>query len=229
MKNILTLVICLSSLFSFSQVKLGMHASYSIAPSNATNPALGVPYGSNITLTCFIKNTGNLSYSGPVSIYKRVDSLGPVGTVVFYDSIHVNNFMPGDTLAVFMHDTVTAASYKQAGNGNTIVVWPYVSGGQTTDSLFAGPVYVTGDVGIKELEEGALSVFPNPASRTLTIKPKPGIIYETISIYDVQAKKVAELKFTEEIDISHLSAGTYWINVSARNGNRFKARFVKTE
>jgi hypothetical protein len=229
MKNILTLVICLSGLFSFSQVKLGMHALYSIAPANATSPSVGVPYGSSITLTCFIQNTGNVNYSGPVSIYKRVDSLGPTGPVVFYDSIHVNNFLPGDTLTVLVHDTVLPALYRQAGNGNTIVVWPYVSGGQTTDSLFAGPVYVTGDVGIREIEEEYLSVFPNPASHTLNIKPKPGISYEKISIYDVQSKKIAELNFTEEVDVSRLAPGTYWISVSTRNGGRFKARFMKTE
>jgi hypothetical protein len=229
MKNILILIICLSSLFSFSQVKLGMNVSYSITPAAATNPATGVPYGSNITLTCFIKNTGTVSYAGPISIYKRIDTVGATGIVTFYDSLQVNNFMPNDSVAFTIHDSITPPFYKQDGNGNTIVVWPYVAGGQTTDSLFAGPVYVTGTAGIKELEEGYLSVFPNPASHTLMIKPKPGVLYETISIYDVQAKKVAEIKFSEEIDISHLAAGTYWINVSTRNGQRFKAKFAKTE
>lgn len=229
MKNILILIICLSSLFSLSQVQLGMHGSYSITPAAATSPSTGVPYGSMITLTCFIQNKGTVSYTGPVSIYKRVDTLGFAGTVVYYDSVHVNNFMPGDTFAVTLQDSIQPGVYRQAGNGNTIVVWPYIQGGQTTDSLLAGPVYVPGAVGIKELEEESLSVFPNPTKHTLNIKPKPGISYDKISIYDVQAKKVLELNFTEEVDVSTLSPGTYWISVSTRKGSRFKAKFIKTQ
>lgn len=229
MKNLLTLIICLSSLFTVSQVTLGMHGSYSITPAAAINPSVGVSYGSTITLTCFIQNKGTGSYTGLVSIYKRVDSLGPVGTVAFYDSIHVNNLLPGDTVGISVIDTIKPGVYKQAGNGNTIVVWPYVSGGQTMDSLTLGPVYVSGAAGIKELEEELLSVFPNPTRHLLTIKPKPGISYDQISIYDIQAKKVLELRFTEEVDVSRLGPGTYWIQVSTRNGSRFKAKFVKTE
>ncbi len=229
MKNVLTLIICLSSLFSFSQVKMGMHSSYSITPIAATNPATGVPYGTLLTVKCFVQNKGNVSYTGSIAIYRRIDTVGTTGLVMLYDSVSVSNFMPNDTVSVMVVDTIKPSFYKQNGNGNTIVVWPYVSGGQTLDSLSTVPVYVTGGVGIKELEEGSLSVFPNPTSRTLTIKPKPGVQYETISIYDVQARKVSELKFTEEIDISHLAPGTYWINVSTRNGSRFKTKFVKTE
>lgn len=137
--------------------------------------------------------------------------------------------MPGDTVGITVRDTVQPGAYKQDGNGNTIVVWPYVSGGQTLDSLTSDPVYVSGTAGIKELEEGFLSVFPNPTKHLLTIKPKPGISYDQISIYDIQSKKVLELRFTEEVDVSRLAPGMYWIQVSTRNGNRFKAKFIKTE
>lgn len=229
MKNLLTLIICLSSLFSVSQVTLGMYGSYSITPVAATNQSVGVSYGSTITLSCFIQNKGTGSYTGPVAIYKRVDSLGPVGPVVFYDSIHVTNLLPGDTFGINVIDTIKPGVYRQAGNGNTIVVWPYVSGGQTLDSLVSGPVYVSGTAGIKEFEEELLSVFPNPTRQLLNIKPKPGVSYDQISIYDIQAKKVLELRFTEEVDVSCLAPGTYWIHVSTRNGKRFKAKFVKTE
>lgn len=222
-------ILCLSSLLSVSQVRLGMHSSYTITPAAATNSAVGVSYGSVIHLTCFIQNKGTVSYTGPLSIYKRVDTLGPVSGGVLYGTVQVSSFMPGDTLAIALRDSVKSGLYKQAGNGNTIVVWPYVLGGETADSLFSIPVYVSGTTGIRELEEGMLLVFPNPTRHTLSIKPKPGMSYDRISIYDVQAKKVLELNFTEEVDVSHLATGTYWIQVSTRNGSRFKAKFIKTE
>ncbi len=228
MKNIFIILLFLGSLSVIAQPQIGMSKVYTLTPTSATTPSVGTTYGNTITLKCFIKNHG-APFSGLVKIYKRIDTVGTQGIVSLYDSIPVSNFLANDSIQITITDSITPNNYKQDGNGNTIVVWPYVSGALPFDSLFTIPVYVPGVAGIKELSTNQLFIFPNPTSDHLIIKTELGIKYEKIHIYDIQAKQLMELMFKEDIDIHNLPVGIYWISITTRDNKRYGTRFVKTE
>ncbi len=229
MKNVLIIIFCLGSLISISQPQFGMSKVYTLTPTSATTPSVGIAYGNTITLTCFIKNHSSSPFTGLINIYKRIDTAGTSGIASVYDSIPAVNFLPNDSIQITITDSIKPSAYRQDGNGNTIVVWPYVSGALPEDTLYTVPVYVPGIAGMEELTINYLSIFPNPASNKLIIKTEQGVVYERIRIYDMQSKQVLDGKFKEETDIHELPPGVYWIDVTGKNNKRYGARFIKTE
>ena len=58
-----------------------------------------------------------------------------------------------------------------------------------------------------------MSVYPNPAKDRLTINGT----YNSVEIYDIYGKKVFESESKEELNISELSNGIYFININISN------------
>ena len=229
MKKIFIIWLCLCSMLSLAQVQVGMSKAYTITPASATVTAIGANYGSTVSVTCYIKNKGSVAFTGTLGVFKRVDTLNFAGVPSYYDSMQVTNFLPSDSIQITVKDSLKPSSYRQDGSGNTIVVWPYISGAIPVDSLIVPPLYIHGTVGLEELSAERLSIFPNPASNKLLIKTERGVIYERIRVYDMQSKQIMDIKFKEEIDIGDLPAGTYWISVTSKNNKRYTTKFIKTE
>lgn len=228
MKTIYAFLFSFGFLVSFSQTSIGMSKVYFITPATATNSNVGTYYDSTITVTCYIKNKGTATFNGNINIYKRVDTLNAPGTAVKIDSLVGATIAPNDSIQYVFADSITPQTYKVAGNGNTIVVWPLIIG-NTADTLVTMPVYIHNINGIEELTIKKLLIYPNPTSQKLFIMPESGVLYDKWIIYDIQMKRIKEASFKEEIDISALPQGTYWINVTTKNKKIYTALFTKTE
>lgn len=230
MKAFAIISFCLSFILSSAQVKLGMSKYYNISPSTATVSTAGIAYDSTYVLNCTIKNTGNVSYSGFITYYARVDSSTNNGPITSNSFVVVSNFAPNDSVSIGIVDTIKPNTFsKVGGNGNTIVVWPFVSGIEITDTLETDPVYVQDITGIEKFGLKQLQLYPNPGKDKLFIKPGTGDIYDKLIIYDLQMRKVREENFKEEVNISAMPQGTYWINVKAKSGKIYTAMFTKME
>ncbi|MCL5991435.1 MAG: penicillin acylase family protein [Bacteroidetes bacterium] len=66
------------------------------------------------------------------------------------------------------------------------------------------------------------SVYPNPIQDKLFIKTNNSSISRNIEIYNLLGSKVLETKFKEEIDVSHLLSGVYFLRI----GNDY-IKFIK--
>ncbi len=72
---------------------------------------------------------------------------------------------------------------------------------------------------LKEMENTKeLTVFPNPAADLLTIQ-MPNVTSGKIYINDILGKRVGELNFAEQINISHLKDGIYFITIIDKTNN----------
>lgn len=228
MKQFAYIIAFLISVSGFSQAKLGMHSSYTITPSAATVQPVGIVYSNTISVKCFIQNKGNAVFNGIIMVMRAVKS----GTIqssaapVYSTSLSIN---PNDTIAFTFIDSIVPPTYKQNGNGNTVVVWPVSSSAITIDSLFTVPVYVNNPTGIQELDKNQLFIYPNPVSTMLFIKPQTGVEYKSITVYDVSMKLVSESVFTEQTDTHNLPPGVYTIIVTDSKGTRYSSRFTKTD
>jgi hypothetical protein len=88
------------------------------------------------------------------------------------------------------------------------------------------------DINRIETEEmQQIDIFPNPANNTLFIKlshqPERSIYY---NLYDIQGKQLIKGDFNEqknEIDISHISKGIYFIAFTIENQTRIVRKIIK--
>lgn len=219
MKHLLLFVFVLAMFICNGQAKIEMSPFISISPNDTAT------YNSSVSLNVFVKNTGNLSYSGIITIYAKRDTVAGV----FCDSTSLTTlmpFQPGDSLQASLTFSPTAGpnAFKVAGNGNTIVVWP-ISNSLIGDSLRT-ILWISDANGIKEFESDQFKLFPNPVFDTLTIKPFINAEYKKIIIYDVFARKVKEMQYSENIDLSELKSGTYWMIINSLNKS-YRVPFIK--
>lgn len=80
---------------------------------------------------------------------------------------------------------------------------------------------VTGNAGVSDNKTSNVEVYPNPAKDVINIHMKDGITsgYK-VSLYDLQGRMVKNFdKFVETINVSDLSSGLYFLNLSKGNIN----------
>ena len=226
MKRLLILLFMLASLFSKGQAKLEMSPIYAFSPANANTPASTVTYSTQVSISVYVKNTGNTAFSGAININAKRDTTNGV----FCDSISITTLLPlqpGDSLQGSLSFTPTTGvnAFKVAGNGNTIVVWPYVNGTPIGDSL-RSTVWVSDANSIKETNSDFFKLYPNPVINHINIKPIKSIGNKNIIIYDMFARKIKEIEYSEIIDVSELTAGTYWLIIYSDTSS-YKVPFMK--
>ncbi|MFM7666970.1 MAG: T9SS type A sorting domain-containing protein, partial [Bacteroidota bacterium] len=94
------------------------------------------------------------------------------------------------------------------------------NGCQLTDSVFVGT-----NVGIEDLTQNNLVLYPNPVKSILSIKGN-GI---ALRLYDLNGKIISSSPFTTLLDISSLTNGVYTIEVEFSNNTSKRMRFTKID
>ncbi|CAH0285752.1 peptide-N-glycosidase F-related protein [Chryseobacterium sp. Bi04] len=135
-----------------------------------------------------------------------------------------NNWCPGSSvptreftlssLAAGNHTlkhTIPTAVFNQEGEVNLSV---YMQGKSNTTLKAAENVKIT-DVGI----------YPNPTSDFVNIKSETGI--SSISLFNINGRKLSENYGDDKIDISTQSKGTYILNIVLKDGTTFKHKIIK--
>ena len=226
MKRILILLFVLAELASYGQAKIGMSPIITFTPASATSPTSSVTYSSSVIFKAWVKNYGNAPFTSSVTVMTKRDTT--FGSIV--DSVTIGlTLNPNDSIAVSSSFVPSPGLYafKSGGNGNTIVVWPYIflGGGIQGDSV-RSIIWVSGFNGISELETNSFKLYPNPVIHDLTIKAQSNSHYKNIIIYDLFARKVKELTFKETIDVSELNAGSYWMIINS-DDKSYRVNFIK--
>ncbi|MFN8117809.1 MAG: T9SS type A sorting domain-containing protein [Bacteroidia bacterium] len=228
MKRLLLFVFIISGFMCQSQAVISLSPVYSFTPANANTPASSVTFSSSVALKVWIKNKGNNAYSGSIGITAYRDTTSGV----FCDSLNVflPNLQPNDSSATVLTFTPTPGpnAFKSGGNGNTIVVWPFIAPGTTTtigDSV-RPIIYINDPNSIFELDKHSFSIYPNPVTQTIYLRNQSSITNKHIVIYDVFGRKVKETTFKESVDVSELKTGNYWMMIYSDN-KTYRIPFVK--
>lgn len=203
--------------------QLGIAHTYSFSTGDTAM------WGSTVNLHVFVKNKGTAAFTGNFFVKAQVDTVGGVscGINTFSSSIVL---LPGDSVSAtltFTPNPGVGAFNRVACCGNVIVVWPYASNAVTSDSLRVKLYIDPLSVGMKELHQYMLTLYPNPAKHIINIKVPSHIKFEKMALYDVYAKKIKEAPFSDVIDLSDIAPGVYWIIANTPDGNRYKQRFIK--
>lgn len=76
---------------------------------------------------------------------------------------------------------------------------------------------------------GNIAVYPNPANDAINISVPEGFVAANAEVFDVLGRRVMVLNQEyEDINISRLETGIYFVVVGDRAGRKLKGKFVKT-
>lgn len=95
--------------------------------------------------------------------------------------------------------------------------------GDSGDRIFYTNAFLSTD----DVDANAsISIYPNPASETLFVNIENQFSPESIAIYNVQGQQVMQSAFSDQIDISKLAGGLYFIKFSNETKSSVH-RFIK--
>lgn len=86
------------------------------------------------------------------------------------------------------------------------------------------PVKYTGDVSLDENNLVKVEIYPNPMNDVLTIKSDD---INNVSIFNAVGQEILTVENTNDIDVSALSSGLYFVKVTDRKGNLVVNKIVK--
>lgn len=230
---------------SFTLADYGINYDYKI-----TNVAFGVQTANknfNVNLNLYQQNgvypggTTSLLSSVPVAV-SPADELGmvdtgtsvsqiiPAGSAFVVEVTHASDATSLETFYMGAHSGAqTKPSYiKSAGCSITAPT-------STTAINFPSARWVmtvTGqnNLGVTEIINSKdVQVFPNPVKDVLNFKLANNLKIESVELYDMTGRKVNTLnaKTTSDINVSHLSRGTYILKTKASDGNVYIQKVLK--
>jgi len=164
------------------------------------------------------------------------DALGDpcIGDTVAFAVLHINGFLSGsenilwyknDTLLLFMTNEDTLFIYT-SGKYECKVINP--NSNCPLDTTYSLLEYDCGVIGIEERDQELFwSIFPNPASETITIKFMKHPVQEKIQIYSAigHLTKVIDASGTTTLSIADLPNGLYFIRL--KNSKQPLLKFIK--
>jgi len=175
----------------------------------------------------WIKNSGNASYS--------TNSNGSNVTLYMQSSQYLDftvNAFNSSNVCLGSRDVFFTCTTTGGG-------WWYMSAQENPiqDQLETSQDKVKSESFINEREEGTnlvfndISIFPNPTSNYFTVELKAGILRD-ISIFNAKGELVLHpvpenSSNKQMIDISLLTEGIYFVQVSSNHGNKFMRKILK--
>jgi hypothetical protein len=111
---------------------------------------------------------------------------------------------------------INGAGYVVCGNG-TVECWEYTP-------------YITGMQDLQPVR--AITVFPNPSSKTIFVKMPAGVVCESVTIYNVSGiimqNDMTVSNSDVSIDITKLASGFYILKVKTNSGTLLNGNFIKS-
>ena len=222
---IITLFFIALQIVCLGQAKLSMSKYRLFLPADT------VSFGTNVQLQVFVKNTGNVPFSGTIKLTAKRDTVGIAGIVLDTITISSATLLPnsGDSIPGILQFiptfTPTTGAFKVLGNGNVIVVWPSAGPTLIGDSV-RHTLFIDGLTGIRELKENEVAVYPNPVSNMMHVALSNKQTIKSYVIYDVYGRKVRDVQMTDEINVSELNNGLYWLILFTDNKS-YKTKIIK--
>lgn len=98
---------------------------------------------------------------------------------------------------------------------------------------FAGSAYIDNlkindeVMAVNDAAKGNIKLYPNPVKDILKLNLPNGEKISTIEVYNTLGQKVSDFSNVEEINIKHLKAGVYIINLKNSKGKAYTSKIVK--
>ena len=166
------------------------------------------------SILAVVVNDGNIPFQGYISIGMLADS--SIFPVYLYYGNSAYFLLPGDSIVFNINNyTFPPGSFREGDN--IVVVWPI--GNTNVSDTLATDVYYVHTTGISDIySEAQLHISPNPASDNIRVFKASDIFLEQVRIYSTDGRLLIRSLRSDEIDISGLEAGIYYIYFYHRKG-----------
>jgi len=188
-------------------------------------------YDFDIYANVLIKNYGNEVLTD--CKLNHYIGMGICSHFVYFEHFYGLNLAPGDSVWLncgFIHSEVNFLSGTDTLFKEICVYTSqpnFVSDLNVSNDSYCENAII-GFVGINEIQENQIQIYPNPASTFIHLENEDLDNYH-YSIYSIQGKLIKEGKFiTQDIAISELSKGMYILKLNSLNGGKsLHTRFIK--
>lgn len=221
-------------LFLFASSEIGFSQA-SLSTSGLIFPDTSYQ-GSTDTVKAWIKNVGNQSYTGPISIYFSANTFTVTPVLLCTPvTLTLNSNDSIQLTCPILFDTTNF----QTGN-NIIVIW---SGGNTlappADSVKDNVFLKTQPVGVHEPSlNSSLSVYPTLVKDFLFVELKTDVVDNTlfpeaIRVTDVFGRRIYKIETVRngknkiQINTSALSSGFYLLEISFPENRKMTTKFIR--
>tara|TARA_R110000868_G_scaffold154618_4_gene380703 strand:- start:2147 stop:2629 length:483 start_codon:yes stop_codon:yes gene_type:complete len=90
-------------------------------------------------------------------------------------------------------------------------------------SVFNAQVLIQDALNIEDFDKNSFSLYPNPASTSLTIKSNSNAPIKSVNFYDALGKQIKKVDANfENIDLKNLSNGLYFLKIKTDSGEASK-------
>jgi hypothetical protein len=209
---------------------------YSVFCSGASGAAASYFSKSSLSAVAW-SSTENLATGIPgltLQNYPRIAAFGNAAGIVWKQTVNGASQLPilftNDLANGFpaAYDTVDLNDITNSdiaiGNGTVFVIWEDDNSGTVK---YRSGTFTPFNTGITELTNPSFSVFPNPASSTLTIQSEE--LISGIEIKNIYCQKILSktiLAKNKTIDISDLAEGIYFLQLKS-SGKMTVQKFIK--
>ena len=176
----------------------------------------------------------NQWYQCPYNFY-RLEWRSPVpgqDTLIGYNVYRDNQLyrFQTDTILNFENPTVNGnnddGSFINYNNGH---FWMHVTAVYNHDKIESGYIDSAECQGIalntNDLQKSILEIYPNPASKNLKINIKDKLV--KVQLIDAKANIIEKIPVNNEIDISSLSKGIYFIKIFTQKQTYFNKVIIE--
>ncbi|TAL59907.1 MAG: T9SS type A sorting domain-containing protein [Bacteroidetes bacterium] len=192
-------------------------------------------WGDTASVIATITNTGSTTYSGYVNIYYTTDTIA--FSPVQLCGIQSVTLAPNSSDSVQITCVITFDSTYFYQGDNIVVVWSSGNARTAADSVWTH-VYLQTPAGVHENNPNAsLMISPSPAKDFIQIKMKSVVpsngMLQQIKITDVFGRTMYAAPFPDgegqKINIKHLPAGIYFLELMYGNRKKSVQKFVRSD
>ena len=171
----------------------------------------------------------NVTVSDITGTTATIGWTAPEGATNFRVAYGYDNFSVGDELGIF---NVTSNPYvlTDLEKNTAYTVQVAVVCTESLVSSYVGADFTTTQEGIDAAGNGTLSLYPNPASTTVTLRVGEQMVGATMSIVDINGRVVKSdvLNATAmTIDLGDLAKGAYFVRITGEQSTVVRKLIVK--
>ncbi|WP_179009371.1 FG-GAP-like repeat-containing protein [Winogradskyella forsetii] len=212
--------------FTFSNYASNMPPSGAIGDAN-NDGFLDVFRSGNIHINN--TNTNNWIKINTVGTVSNINGIGARVEILTPSGIQIRDVRSGEGFEFMSSLNTHFGIGTDTSITSMTIYWPsgivdYISNPaiNTTHTIVEGSALSVIDETLADL-----SVYPNPVEDELTIKTSADIINKIATIFDLNGKRVLNLKLkSTTIDVSYLTSGVYFLRLESE-GKIMKRKFIK--
>jgi hypothetical protein len=171
----------------------------------------------------YIVNTDTTTIVDTIDVFLRANShsVYNLSNSTTYDSL-----APGDT--VVKNLTVQFDPIHFDDGDNIVVIWPAARNSPPPYDTMTTHIYYDQSIGVNELSQLPVTVYPNPASEYLVLGGLNGIKLKRVRILDSCGKEYySGIPFAGMIPIGRLAKGNYIVHVEGMDGRVRTVQVIK--